>query len=355
MSLSHVQSARRRTGIVLGALALGAAGAPGTALAGPPADTSPPTVTITATPANGVTGPVTIGSRDYYNGTVSISVKVKEPANESGIAEIRCVVDGGDVQKFNGGGAKAYNLVGSASSEGRHTYQCEADDVAGNSSPTSSLQIVIDKTAPTVTATSNQSPVNGGTVSVNLQAKDPDQGTGINAFAGSGVKFMTISIDGGTPFKHNSANYSTQFVGPGTHTVTYSATDKVGNTGPTESITVTLDTIKPDLSLSISPISMSRNTSDSDAGHTILSGTATDNRGVTKVTVRFRDSFDSDAVYDKTFIASCPGCGPTKPSVSWSLDLTTLGLPAGKYETIVTAFDQAGNTQAARGPVVTVY
>jgi hypothetical protein len=354
MSLSKVQSVRRRTGVVLGALVVGAIAAPGVAQA---ADTTPPKVKITASPAQGTTGPVSIGIRDYFNGTVYVGVDVKEGAGESGIATVRCVVDSGNVQSFPVGGAKSFGAVASFTAVGRHVVQCEADDVAGNSSPTAAIQIVIDKSAPTVTATSNQSPVNGGTVSLNLQASDPDQGSGFNAFAGSGVKYMTISIDGGAPFQHNSANFSTQFVGPGSHTVTYTATDKLGNTSAQESITVMLDTTKPDLTITggTTPVTVTSPFGDSDAGPTILKGTATDNRGVTKVSVRFRNVADSDVAFDKTYLASCPGCGPTNSPVNWSLNLSTLGLPAGKYETIVTAYDQAGNTRQARGPVVSVY
>jgi hypothetical protein len=41
--------------------------------------------------------------------------------------------------------------------------------------------------------------------------------------------------------------------------------------------------------------------------------------------------------------------------VNWSLNLSTLGLAPGSYETIITAYDQAGNTRQARGPIVSVF
>lgn len=101
--------------------------------------------------------------------------------------------------------------------------------------------------------------------------------------------------------------------------------------------------------------SVSRGSGDADTSPVILSGSASDNRGVTGVRVRLVSAGDSDVGFDETYDATCGGCGPTNSPVSWSLNLSSLSPapPPGTYDTYITARDGVGNTTTTAGPTVT--
>jgi PKD repeat protein len=237
------------------------------------------------------------------------------------------------------------------SAQGRYTVTYFATDNAGNQSAPKTITVVVDKTAPSTTASASPGKVSNGPITVTFNATDPAVGGG----PGAGVASITTSVNGAAPTTVAGATRSLTFTAEGTYTVTYFATDNVGNAGAPQTITVVIDATAPTArSTSSSSLTVLPQSGDSDAGPTLLEGTAADNRGVTKVRVRFHAAGDSDLVYDQTFTASCPGCGPTNTPVNWSLNLSTLGLPSGLYDTEITAFDQAGNTTTIAGPRVFV-
>lgn len=122
------------------------------------------------------------------------------------------------------------------------------------------------------------------------------------------------------------------------------------------SLNIIRDVTSPSVSYSGSATrTVTRGSGDDDATPKLLSGTASDNRGVTQVRVRFFSAGDSDVGFDQTYTADCPSCSPTSPFVSWSLDLLNLSPapPAGTYETRITARDGVGNTTTIVGPTVT--
>jgi PKD repeat protein len=167
---------------------------------------------------------------------------------------------------------------------------------------------------------------------------------------------ISCTTTGGPEQSTTQNPVSLTFTGAGSHTIVYRARDNVGNTSATKSITVVVDSVKPNVSYNgAATRTVTPAGGDSDVGPTILTGTASDNVGVTSVSVRIFSAGDSDVGFSHTYAASCPSCAPGATSVNWSLNLSTLS-PAptpGVYNTEIIARDQAGNVRRIAGPTLT--
>ncbi|MGN7202482.1 OmpL47-type beta-barrel domain-containing protein [Arthrobacter sp. SAFR-044] len=149
---------------------------------------------------------------------------------------------------------------------------------------------------------------------------------------GSGVASITYSVDGAQQTV-NAAVATIPVAGDGTHTVSYFATDKVGNSGLATSQPVNIDTQAPAAPGLTVPqyVNLAR-----VAGVTVT-GTAEANA---KITLTATDAGSAHTT---------PAATPTADSTGkWtaSLDLTSLNEGAVAYR--ATATDAAGNTGAAR-------
>jgi hypothetical protein len=118
--------------------------------------------------------------------------------------------------------------------EGRHSIQARAVDLAGNRGPAAALATTIDLTAPSVSASIEAEPVSSwfdGPVQVTLRPQDN---------LGSGVVYW--QLDGG------SWQQGTQLlVGEGRHVLRCYAVDEAGNVGLTEQRSIDVDAIGPEL------------------------------------------------------------------------------------------------------------
>jgi hypothetical protein len=212
-----------------------------------------------------------------------------------------------------------------------------------------------DDVAPVTTAQVSPAPNsaawNNSSVTVTLHATD----TGNPA---AGVDHVHYVLDSGTPVDVNGATASVLVTGTGTHTLTYGAVDKAGNTESTHTQTVKID---PDLPLvtNLQPTSAAAGTwaamkcasgdgicaDASDA----LSGVAID--GVT-YSLTATSGTNSGKCWNGTSFATAPCAQQPMSLVSGtryagSTGLTAANLAAGSYTLVVKATDVADNVSSA--------
>src|SRR5207245_5524668 len=127
-------------------------------------------------------------------------------------------------------------------SEGRHTLDYHATDVAGLSDIGHSVSAKVDTTKPVSTAAASGTPGNNGwyvtLATLVLNASDLTSGVARISYRVDGVVWQTYSV----PF----------VLGDGVHLVEYKATDNAGLTETTKSLTVKVDTVAPVTTASLS-------------------------------------------------------------------------------------------------------
>jgi hypothetical protein len=152
-----------------------------------------------------------------YVGSATVTVSASD--TESGVDKVEYALDGGAFA--------AYSAPVSVNKTGAHTVQYRATDKAGNTSAAGSVTFTVvvpegkDTTPPQVSAgiTGNQDWAWNyvGSATVTISASDTE----------SGVDKVEYSLDGQSYAVYTKALVVDQ---PGTHTVSYRATDKAGNT-----------------------------------------------------------------------------------------------------------------------------
>jgi hypothetical protein len=273
-------------------------------------DTTAPVVTITGPTSNTT---VTVTSTPLaLSGTASDAVGVTQVSwsnNRGGSG--------------NASGTTSWSVGSITLQSGTNIITVTARDAAGNTS-TDTLTVTYnpDTTQPTVTITSPTSnstltvtstPLSiGGTASDNIAVT---QVTWSNSRGGSGTATGTAtwSVSGIT-------------LQSGSNTITVTARDAAGNTR-TDTVTVTYnppDTTQPSVTI-LTPTSNA--TLTTSASSTTLSGTASDNVGVTQV----------------TWANDRGGSGTASGTTIWST--STVSLMTGQNVLTVTARDAAGNTR----------
>jgi hypothetical protein len=164
---------------------------------------------------------------------------------------------------------------------------------------------------------------NTSPVTVTISAQD--------GAAGSGVASITYTIDSGAPVTVNAATAAVPISGDGNHTVSYFATDNVGNAGAAQNQNVKIDRVAP----AAPTLSVPAHVNSANVTAVPVSGSA-EASGIVSLTVH-------DAGSAHTVIATTTASG----TGAWSfnaLDLTTLNQGTLSYTATVT--DAAGNTGA---------
>ncbi|WP_285319311.1 Ig-like domain-containing protein [Pseudarthrobacter sp. lyk4-40-TYG-27] len=155
--------------------------------------------------------------------------------------------------------------------------------------------------------------------------------------AGSGVASISYVLDGGAQQTVSGAVAVVPVSGDGTHTLTYFATDNVGNAGSAQSQTVRIDTQAPAAPAFTPPAYVNAG----NVGAVPLTGTAEAGSKVTLV------ASDAGTGHSVTATVTASGAG----TWSASLDLTSLNQGTVTYS--ATATDAAGNTSPARTATAT--
>ncbi|MBN8580074.1 MAG: sortase [Anaerolineae bacterium] len=187
-------------------------------------DTTAPDTTITANPAD-----------PTNSTTASFSFTGSDPGG-SGVASFQCQIDGGAFSACT----SPQSYLGL--SDGSHTFQVRAIDVAGNVDATpASYTWTIDTAAPDTTIDSNPTnPSNDNTPSFTFSSPDL-------------TATFECSIDGGA-FSACVTPNTLAALADGPHTFAVRAVDSLGNTDASPaSYTWTIDTVSPDTSIDSNP------------------------------------------------------------------------------------------------------
>jgi hypothetical protein len=188
----------------------------------------------TVAPSVRITSP-TSGS---YNNSSSSTVQWTASDSGSGIAKMEIKLDTGSWSTIAGTTDTLTSLA-----DGSHTVTVRVTDNAGNVN-SASASFVVDTVAPVLSINSPTSGSynNTGSVTVSWTATD----------GGSGIAKTEINVDSGPWTPISGTGYSLTSMANGAHTVTIRATDNAGNMN-TESVTFTVDTVKPVLNI-VAPV-----------------------------------------------------------------------------------------------------
>ncbi|MGW1682163.1 OmpL47-type beta-barrel domain-containing protein [Saccharopolyspora sp. NPDC002376] len=182
-------------------------------------DTTPPEVSATV---DGNTD----GDGNYI-GTATVTLAATD--DSSGVDTVEYTLDDDTY--------RTYSQPVTINTPGAHTLHFRATDKAGNTSDPKTLVVNVvqpsaDTTPPQVTPTvdgeRNDAGHYVGSATVTLAATDTD----------SGVAAIEYTMDGGAYTPYSQPIVVSQ---AGTHTLTYRATDKAGNTSDPQALTVTVD------------------------------------------------------------------------------------------------------------------
>jgi hypothetical protein len=282
----------------------------------PVADTTPPTVALTA-PASGAT----------VSGSVALAA---DAADNLGVAAVAFAVDGTTIATDT---AAPYAAVwdADAAPAGPHTISARALDAAGNAAASAVTVTVADHVAPTVAFTA---PAPGASVGETVTV------AAVAADAGSGVSRVEFRANGELIGTAETAPYAVTWVAHGdtlygAYTLEARAIDGAGNAATTTIEVVSNAPRPPDTAAPAVTL-----TTPADgatvAGSVTLAASATDDRGVAAVV------FAVDGVTLATDTAA-------PYAASWDASAAAYGA----HTVTATAYDAAGNS-AADGATVTV-
>jgi hypothetical protein len=196
----------------------------------PPADTTAPTVSMTA-PASGST----------VTGTVTVAANASDA---NGVVGVQFRLDGANLGAEDLTSPYSVAWSTTSASPGSHTLTAVARDAAGNSRTATGITVTVqapsDTTPPSValTAPSGGTTVSG-TVTVSASASDA-----------SGIAGVQFKVDGANVGAEDvSAPYSvawnTTTASSGTHALTAVARDSAGNVATSAAVTVTVSNAPP--------------------------------------------------------------------------------------------------------------
>ncbi|MHA2899524.1 BapA/Bap/LapF family large adhesin [Enterobacter sp. H2G27] len=286
-----------------------------------------------------ITGPLTSGQTT--DDTVPRLVGTSEPFATVKIYEGTTLVGTGTADN-NGSWSILLNTTLTA---GAHSFTAQATDAAGNTSLSStSFNLTVDTTPPALPVLTSilddvgnaATPVANGGFTNDAQptlSGTAEAGSTVKIFD-NGVQIGSVTATGGAwSFTPSPA------LSNGAHTLTFTATDAVGNaSAPTAGYVINVDTLAPgapvissvidDVGSVIGPVTGTNPTNDT---RPTLSGTAEAN-----ATVRIYDGI--------TLVGTVTADG----NGNWTLPQTTT-LTQGTHNFTATATDAAGNTSAASG------
>lgn len=285
-----------------------------------------------------ITGPLTSGQTT--DDTVPRLVGTSEPFATVKIYEGTTLVGTGTA---DGSGSWSILLTTTLAS-GPHSFTAQATDAAGNISVSSaSFSLTVDTTPPALPVLTSilddvgnaATPVANGGFTNDAQptlSGTAEAGATVKIFD-NGVQIGSVTATGGAwSFTPSPA------LSNGAHTLTFTATDAVGNaSAPTAGYVINVDTLPPaapvissvidDVGSVTGPVTGTNPTNDT---RPTLSGTAEAN-----ATVRIYDGI--------TLVGTVTADG----SGNWTLPQTTTTLTQGTHNFTATATDAAGNTSVA--------
>jgi len=197
-------------------------------------DTTSPNAPVVILPAN---GSVVTTTTPTFTGTAEANTKV------------RLYVDGLLVDSTTSDGSGNFSKVSATLSQGSHTIKATSTDAAGNTSVFSNTNtFTIDTQAPNTPVV--LSPADGSTITTTTPTffGTAEANSKLRLYV-DGVLVDSVTADGSGNFNKVSATLA-----QGSHTITVTATDAIGNTsGFSNTNTFTIDTVAPNAPIVILP------------------------------------------------------------------------------------------------------
>ena len=168
--------------------------------------------------------------------------KVSASSNEPGKVYMTVVCDGKTVFDENNDKNITCTKLGK---DGEYTVTTYAIDLAGNKSETKKEEFVVDSTAPTVALSGiKEGAFSNKPVTITAEVNERFFKTNNVSFTYNGTKI---------PFESTSVNskVSKTFNKDGIYEIKLSATDKAGNSSATKTLKFTIDTKKPEITISV--------------------------------------------------------------------------------------------------------
>jgi len=265
----------------------------------------------------------TTAANNFFRSAVQVTLTTAD--NLSGVASVYYRIDGG--------ATNTYTSAFIVSGDGIHSVEYWSTDVAGNSGASYNIPVRIDMTGPVTQATLS------GTLGTNGWYRSTAKVTLVSTDNFNGVSATYYTIDGGSTKTYSQTfNVSSN----GTHTITYWSTDGITNVEPVKTLSVKVDTNKPEVTTTITPNSVLER---SDPITVTVSGHVTD------TVSSFQPGSASFSVVDEYGVAQPSGPVVLLSNGNYIFNLT---LPATKnsgdrshnYTITVTGSDQAGNTNS---------
>jgi outer membrane protein assembly factor BamB len=263
----------------------------------------------------------TTAANNFFRSAVQVTLTTAD--NLSGVASVYYRIDGGATNTYTG------TFV--VSGDGIHSVEYWSTDVAGNSGASYNIPVKIDMTGPVTQATLS------GTLGMNGWYRSTAKVTLVSTDNFNGIYAIYYSIDGGsTKIYSQTFNVSNN----GTHVITYWSVDGIMNGEPAKTLSVKVDTNKPDVTATATPNNVLQS---SDPVTVTISGHVTD------TVSSFQPGSASFVVVDEYGVTQPTGAIVLQANGNYSF---TLMLPATKnsgdrshvYTITVTGSDQAGNT-----------
>ena len=276
-------------------------------------DNTAPTVSMT-TPANGAT----------VSGTVTVSATASD---NKGVVSAQFLLDGVPLGTEDTTAPYAISWDSTTASSGPHTLSARARDAAGNLTTSATVSVTSDNTAPTVSVTA---PANGATVTgmVTVSATASDN-RGV-----AGVQFLLDGVPLGS--EDTTAPYSISWdsatASSGSHALSARARDAAGNLTTSATVSVTLDTTAPTVSMT-APANGAN-----VSGLVTVSATASDNKAVVGV----------------QFLLDGVPLGAEDRTAPYSISWNTQPVSLGSHTLSARARDAVGNQTTSAGITVTV-
>lgn len=284
-------------------------------------DKDRPTITITAINSAAYSSP------GYTNDTTPTIGGTA--ASQSGLQKIEVSLDGGATWSTATGTTTWSFTPVSALADGTYNLVVKATDDNAKTNQTSNQKLVVDTVKPTITINSptNNAKLKSSSVTVSGSASDNNVLKSIEVAVDSG---SYITIAGAT-----SWSYQVTSLSDGAHTIHAQATDAAGNVSASTSISVSVDTTAPTISITSPTNGYTTNSSASITVH----GTSSDPNGGTVASVKIK--VDNGSWINATGTTS-----------SWTASTGTLS--SWDHAITAEAIDAYGNTGTASPITVTV-
>ena len=223
----------------------------------------------------------------------------------------------------NGAWSTSVTLAG----DGAHAIVAKDTDAAGNTGASNPVVLTLDTVAPTVTigTAAHTSNIAAQTISGTVTSAEAAPGATVTLF--DTINGVTSQIGTATVGTNGTWSTSVTLAGDGAHSIVAKDTDAAGNTGSSNPVVLTLDTVAPTVTIGTAAHT-------SNVAAQTISGTVTSTEAAPGATVTLFDTING--------VTSQIGTATVGTNGSWSTSVTLSG--DGAHSIVAKDTDAAGNT-----------